>query len=140
MATNKTVATAENVEAFIDGIDEEDKRTDARTIMRLMEEITGEQPTMWGTSIVGFGTYHYVYESGREGDFLMTGFSPRKRNMTIYIMPGFSEYAKLLGKLGKHKLGKSCLYINKLQDIDQIVLRQLIASGYEYMKQKYHYS
>lgn len=137
MAENKTVANDGDVEAFIESIEDENKRNDARSIMKMMEEITGENPTMWGTSIVGFGSYHYVYASGRKGDFMMTGFSPRKRNTSIYVMPGFSEYGDLLSKLGKHKLGRSCLYVTKLSDVDEGVLRTIVERGYQDMKEKY---
>ncbi|MCO5207271.1 MAG: DUF1801 domain-containing protein, partial [Anaerolineae bacterium] len=95
--------------------------------------VTGEPGALWGTSIVGFGTYHYKYASGREGDWFVTGFSPRKQNMTLYIMPGFEQYNDLLSKLGKHKTGKSCLYINKLDDVDLDVLRELVAQSADYM-------
>lgn len=137
MAENKTVANDGDVEAFIESIEDENKRNDARSIMKMMEEITGENPTMWGTSIVGFGSYHYVYASGRKGDFMMTGFSPRKRNTSIYVMPGFSEYGDLLSKLGRHKLGRSCLYVTKLSDVDEGVLRTIVERGYQDMKEKY---
>ena len=137
MAENKTVANDGDVGAFIESIEDENKRNDARSIMKMMEEITGENPTMWGTSIVGFGSYHYVYASGRKGDFMMTGFSPRKRNTSIYVMPGFSEYGDLLSKLGKHKLGRSCLYVTKLSDVDEGVLRTIVERGYQDMKEKY---
>lgn len=92
---------------------------------------------MWGPSIVGFGEYHYKYESGREGDFLITGFSPRKSALTIYIMPGFTRHAALMGKLGKHRTGKSCLYINRLDDVDLEVLEELVSRSVEYMTEKY---
>lgn len=97
----------------------------------MMERITGEKPKMWGSSIVGFGDVHYKYESGREGDWFGVGFSPRKTSLTLYIMPGFSEYRPLMAKLGKFKTGKSCLYINKLSDVDHDVLEELIAKSYE---------
>jgi hypothetical protein len=102
-----------------------------------MKDVTGEEPKMWGQGIVGFGTYHYVYASGREGDWPLAGFSPRKRNLTLYIMAGFKRYDDLMSKLGKYKTGKSCLYINKLDDIDLDVLRELVHHSIEYMKQKY---
>ena len=95
----------------------------------MMERLSGHPPKMWGPSIVGFGRYHYTYDSGREGDFLATGFSPRKANMSIYIMPGYQDYGALMERLGKHKLGKSCLYVNKLADIDLEVLEELIRAG-----------
>ena len=96
-----------------------------------MKEITKKKAVMWGPSIVGFGSYHYKYESGREGDMPLTGFSPRKQSLTVYIMPGFDEYEDMLGRLGKHKVGKSCLYINKLADVDKSVLRELIEKSVE---------
>ena len=102
-----------------------------------MKQITKEEPIMWGPSIVGFGSYHYKYESGREGDMCITGFSPRKQNLTIYILPGFKRYSELMKKLGKHKTGSSCLYINKLEDVDLKVLKQLITESVKYMKKKY---
>ncbi len=99
-----------------------------------MEELTGEEAVMWGTSIVGFGSYHYKYESGREGDMPLVSFSPRKQSMTVYIMPGLDEYEAMLAELGKHKIGKSCLYINKLADVDENMLRRLIKRAYEHIK------
>ena len=104
----------------------------------MMKQITKENPIMWGPSIVGFGSYHYKYESGREGDMCITGFSPRKQSLTIYIMPGFDGYDKLMKKLGKYKTGKSCLYINKLEDVDLKVLKELISEDVKNMKKKYH--
>ncbi|MGD8700770.1 MAG: DUF1801 domain-containing protein, partial [Gemmatimonadales bacterium] len=98
--------------------------------------VTGEQPEMWGDSIVGFGTYRYEYESGRSGEWFLTGFSPRKANLTLYIMSGFSRYQELLRKLGKHKTGKSCLYINHLDDIDMKVLRRLIRESVAHVKRR----
>jgi hypothetical protein len=104
----------------------------------MMKEITGEQAAMWGDSIVGFGEYHYKYDSGREGDFLMIGFSPRKTSTTLYIMNGFDRYDELLGQLGKHKTGRSCLYITNLKNVDLDVLQTLIKESYNYMNDKYH--
>lgn len=102
-----------------------------------MQDITGKRASMWGDSIVGFGRYHYKYASGREGDFFVTGFSPRKQNFTIYIMPGYTDYQHLLKKIGKHKLGKSCLYVKSLDDIDLDILKELIAASVEQMKTLY---
>ena len=99
-----------------------------------MSEITGEPAEMWGGSIIGFGSYHYVYESGREGDWFLTGFAPRKQSLTLYIMPGFEHYDDLLARLGKHKIGRSCLYINKLADVDMDVLRELVAESVSHMR------
>ena len=123
---------------FIASVENENRRQDAELMLGIMEEITGEKPVMWGPSLIGYGAYHYKYDSGREGDFFMTGFSPRKQNMALYIMPGFDRFPELMGKLGKHKTGKSCLYINKLKDVDMDVLKTLIEEGYRYMKNKYH--
>ena len=102
-----------------------------------MQEVTGEPPVIWGDSIVGFGTYHYRYKSGREGDWPRTGFSPRKQYLAIYIMPGFSNYEALLARLGKHRTSVSCLYINKLADVDMNVLRQIITAAYKEMAKRY---
>ena len=139
MATNqnKTRPTDAGVDTFLDAVDDERRRKDARTVKSMMERITGWEPKMWGPGIVGFGEYHYRYDSGREGDFLITGFSPRKRALTIYVMPGFTRYDALMGKLGKFKTGKSCLYINKLTDVDLAVLEELIRRSVEYMMEKY---
>lgn len=133
MAELKTKPTDDNVEAFLAAIDNDARRQDCVTVMALMKEITGAEPKMWGPSIVGFGTYHYKYASGREGDWFLTGFSPRKQNLTLYIMAGFVNYEEWLGKLGKHTTGKSCLYIKKLVDIDLTVLRQLIQLSVEHV-------
>jgi len=103
--------------------------------MALMQRVTGEKPVMWGDSIIGFGSYHYKYASGREGDWFLTGFAPRKQNLTLYIMSGFELYDELLGKLGKYKTGKSCLYINKLEDVDQDVLLELVKQSAEHVAQ-----
>ena len=103
----------------------------------IMQKVTGCVPAMWGTSIVGFGRYHYKYASGHEGEYFLTGFAPRKQSLTIYIMPGFSDFADLLSKLGKHKRSKSCLYLNRLEDVDKAVLQELIAKSVEAMRRKY---
>lgn len=137
---NKTQPSKLSVESFLDSVEDERKRADSYTLLKLIGEITGDAPVMWGTSIVGFGTYHYKYASGREGDFMVTGFSPRKRNLTIYVMPGFDQYAKLLTRLGKYKTGRSCLYVNKLEDIDIEVLRELLTAGVHYMRENYQTS
>ena len=133
----KTRPTADSVRAFIDAVEDEQKRADSHTIAMIMEDITGAAPQMWGPSIVGFGSYHYRYASGREGDFMLTGFSPRKRALTLYIMAGFSAYDALLAKLGKHATGKSCLYIKRLADVDQAVLRELVERSVRYIRDKY---
>ena len=137
MAENKTKPTVLSVEEFFDAVAEENRGADCYAVLELMKDVSGEEPIMWGTSIVGFGSYHYVYDSGREGDAPLTGFSPRSKNLTLHIMAGFRRYDDLMNKLGKHKTGKSCLYINKLDDIDLDVLRELVHHSIEYMKQKY---
>ena len=126
MAENKTKATAGSVAAFLDAVADEERRADAKALTRLMQKVTGDKPTMWGPSIVGFGSYHYVYESGREGDAPIVGFSPRKAANVLYGATGFSGADALLAKLGKHTTGKGCLYIKKLADVDVKVLEMLI--------------
>ena len=116
----KTVPTDKSVDAFLDSVENPRRRADAWRVLDLMREVTGEPPKMWGASIVGFGSYHYRYASGREGDWLVVGLAPRKQNLVIYIMPGFARYGALLARLGKFRTGKSCLYVNKLDDVDQI--------------------
>ena len=137
MAALKTRSNDKSVEQLLDALDEEEKQADSFQILEWMQEITGEAPKMWGDSIVGFGSYHYTYESGREGDWFLTGFSPRKQQFSLYIMSGFSSYDKLLKQLGKHKTGKSCLYIKRLADIDSSVLQKLISESVAYMRDKY---
>ena len=126
MAELKTKPNDQSVEAFLDSVADDKKRQDSRTALQLMKEVTGEEPKMWGDSIVGFGSYRFKYASGREGDWFVTGFSPRKQSLTLYIMSGFSRYDALLAKLGKYKTGKSCLYVKKIEDIDLGTLRELI--------------
>ena len=129
MSANKTTKTSQNPADFIAGVTPERRRLDAETLLPFFAGVTGFVPRMWGPSIIGYGRYHYTYESGREGDFLATGFSPRKASLSIYIMPGYQDYAEILGRLGKHKLGRSCLYINKLSDIEMEVLAELVRAG-----------
>ncbi|MEO8354558.1 MAG: DUF1801 domain-containing protein [Chloroflexota bacterium] len=129
MAELKTLPTKSSVDKFLKGIKDEQKRADCYTILELMKKATKAQPKMWGTGIVGFGDYHYVYESGREGDWFITGFSPRKQNLTLYVMGGFNQFEDLMKKLGKHSTGKGCLYINKLEDVDTKVLKELITKS-----------
>lgn len=136
MAELKTKRTGKSVERFLNGVQDENRREDAREIIALMEDVTGEQPEMWGDSIVGFGSYRYKYESGRQGEWFLTGLSPRKANLTLYIMSGFSRYQELLKKLGKHKTGKSCLYLNRLSDVDLSVLRKLVRESVEHVKRR----
>lgn len=137
MTELKTKPTKKSVEQFLKKVENPTKREDSFKILELMKEITQEKPLMWGESIVGFGSYHYKYSSGREGDWPLVGFSPRKKNLTLYIMSGFERYELLLDNLGKFKTGKSCLYINKLKDVDIKILRALILESVEYMKKEY---
>lgn len=135
MSDLKTKPTNHNVEAFLSNIDNEKRREDSFKILEIMRDISGEDAVLWGDSIVGFGSYHYKYASGREGDWMLTGFSPRKQNLTIYIMSGFDEYQELMERLGKYKTGKSCLYIKKLEDIDVKILKELIKKSIAHMKE-----
>ena len=137
MAELKTKPNKASVEKFLGSVKDEKKREDSFKVLEMMKRITKEEPILWGPSIVGFGKYHYKYASGREGDWFLTGFSPRKQNLTLYIMSGFKRYNELMKKLGKHKTGSSCLYINKLEDIDMKVLKELITESVKYMKKKY---
>ena len=137
MAENKTKATDADVLEFLNDVTDERKRQDSLAVMELMREVTGEEPTMWGSSIVGFGSYHYKYASGREGDAPRIGFSPRKQNLVLYIMGGFDQYDALMAKLGKHTTGSSCLYVKRLADLDLGVLRELVAESFDYMKRLY---
>ncbi len=137
MAEPKTTPTGANVRDFLNGIEDEGKRRDAKMVARIMKRATGSQPKMWGPSIVGYGKYHYVYASGREGDWMLAGFSPRKQALTLYIMSGFKGHAALLKKLGKHSTGKSCLYIKRLEDVDLEVLEELIAASVEAVRKRY---
>ena len=135
MAELKTKQTDESVTEFLNGVPDEKKRQDSFAILELMTEVTGAEPRMWGESIVGFGSYHYRYASGREGDWFVTGFSPRKQNLTLYIMAGFDNYDHLLENLGKYKTGKSCLYIKRLEDVDLDTLRELVSQSVQHMKE-----
>lgn len=137
MATLKTQPTENDVEEFLNAIDDKHKREDSFKILDIMKNITGEEPKMWGSSIIGFGQYHYQYESGREGDWFLTGFSPRKQNFSLYIMAGFDNYDDLMSRMGKYKTGKSCLYIKRLEQIDLDILKELIKESVDYMRAKY---
>jgi len=129
MADNKTKPTTQSVAAFIDAVTDETRRADAKVLLKLMQGATGEKPKMWGPSIIGFGTCHFKYETGREGDTPLAGFSPRKAATVLYGMAGSSDSEPLLAKLGKHTTGKGCLYIKKLADVDQKVLEALIVKA-----------
>jgi len=137
MSSNKTVETDSSVENFINTVDKEQKRKDSWDLIALMTKITGSEPRMWGSSLIGFGQYHYKYASGREGDFFITGFSPRKTALTVYIMPGFSKYGKQMAKLGPHKTGKSCLYLKNLDLVDREVLEEIIRDSVTVMRDRY---
>jgi len=126
VAELKTQPTTKSVKDFIDGIADERRRRDCRTVMKIMKRVTQAAPKMWGSSIVGYGSYYYRYASGREGEWFTAGFSPRAQSLTLYIMSGFRQYASLLKKLGKHTTGKSCLYVKRLDDIDLEVLEELV--------------
>lgn len=134
MAELKTKPNKISVEKFLKTIADEQTRADCETLVKLMKEATGAEPKMWGSSIVGFGQYHYKYESGREGDWFLTGFSPRKQNLTLYIMAGFAGYAELMEKLGKHTTGKSCLYVKRLSDLHMPTLKKLIRGSVKQMQ------
>jgi hypothetical protein len=139
----KTKPTDAKVEAFVNAIDHPVRRADGDALLALYAEVTGMEPVMWGPSIIGYGSYHYKYESGREGDMARAGFSPRKANLSIYLMCGYCDeamearMAALRARLGKHKMGASCLYINKLADVDMDVLREMIATDLAWMDKKY---
>jgi Domain of unknown function (DU1801) len=129
MAELKTKPTDQSVADFINQISDAERREDCFTIAKLMEEITGDKPKMWGPSIIGFGSYHYKYASGREGDWLVTGFSPRKKDLTLYLMMGFEKHQDLMKQLGKHSTGKACLYIKRLSDVHLPTLKKLIKAS-----------
>jgi hypothetical protein len=133
MAKLKTQPNEASVEEFLNSVDNKTKREDSFTILELMERVTGEEAVMWGDSIIGFGRYHYTYASGRDGEWFLTGFSPRKQNLTLYIMSGFEEYDQLLERLGKYSTGKSCLYIKKLENVDMEVLEELVRKSVAHM-------
>jgi hypothetical protein len=137
MAALKTRPSRLSVKAFIDAVPVPDRRKDCRTVMRLMKAVTGESPKMWGKSIVGYGTYRYKYASGREGDWPLTGFSPRKQDLTLYIMAGCARFPALMKKLGPHKTVVSCLYVKRLSDVDLKVLERLIRESVKQTKRTY---
>jgi hypothetical protein len=131
MAANKTTANDQDVEQFLNSIEDERKRKDSFTLLELMQQVTKMEPKMWGSSIIGFGSYHYKYESGREGDTMLAGFSPRKQNLTIYNMGGFEQHDELLKKLGKYTTAKGCLYIKRVEDVDLPTLKSLIEASFK---------
>ena len=137
MAKMKTTPTQASVDAYINAVEDAQKRADCRAVAAMMAEVTGAPARMWGPSIVGFGSYYYRYASGREGDFMETGFAARKRAITLYIMAGFSEYGDLLAKLGKHDTGKSCLYVKRLADVDRAVLREMVERSVAWIRARH---
>ena len=138
---NKTVPLGLKVSDYLAAIEKDDRRADCEALLDMMAELTGETPKIWGTTlksgIVGFGEYHYVYESGREGDSLRLGFSSRAQNISIYIMPGYQDFEEELSRLGRHKIGKACLYIKRLSDVDEEVLKELMRKGLKVLAEKY---
>lgn len=137
MTQNKTQPTSADVDHFLAAVEPDRRREDGQTLNALFKRVTGWAPVMWGPSMIGYGQYHYRYDSGREGESLATGFSPRKSNLSIYIMPGYADYSAILDRLGKHKTGKSCLYVNRLSDVDLDVLAELIQAGLEDLGRKW---
>ncbi|MEM6699472.1 MAG: DUF1801 domain-containing protein [Bacteroidota bacterium] len=137
MAEVKTKRNDGDVIAFLNSVENGKRRTDSLRMLEIMKELTGASPEMWGGSIIGFDSYHYVYASGKEGDWPIVGFSPRKQNLTLYIMTGFDRYEELMQKLGKYKTGKSCLYIKRLEDVEEEVLKELIRESVDYMRTEY---
>lgn len=137
MAELKTKQNDSDINGFLNGIDNEERRNECFKLLELFEQWTSETPKMWGPSIIGYGSYHYQYDSGREGDWFLTGFSPRKQNLTIYITAGFSEYDDIMKDLGKYKTGSSCLYVKKMGDIDIDKLKVLVEKSVAYMKKRY---
>jgi hypothetical protein len=134
---NKTKPTDVLPGDFVASVEHKTRRADAEVLLNFFGRVTGMTAKMWGPSLIGYGTYHYKYESGREGDMLMTGFSPRKANLVFYIMPGYQDLSDKLERLGKHKLGKSCLYVNKLADIDMSVLEEIVRFGVDHIQANY---
>ena len=135
MAELKTKVNDADVVGYLNSVADERKRQDCFAVLELMRRATGEEPRMWGDSIVGFGAYHYVYATGNSGDWLLTGFAPRAQNITLYIIAGFDQYPDLMARLGKYKTGKSCLYVKRLADVDLAVLEELVALSVEHMRQ-----
>jgi len=136
-AKMKTTKNEASVDTFLNGVKDDQKREDSFKILEMMRRISGYEPKMWGSSIVGFGEYHYKYDSGREGDMCRMGFSPRAQNLSIYFMPGYIDFEDELSRLGKHKTGKSCLYIKRLSDVDESVLEEMMLKDLKIMEEKY---
>ncbi|MCZ6692329.1 MAG: DUF1801 domain-containing protein [Bacteroidetes bacterium] len=137
MAELKTKPNNQNVDDFLKKVSDPAKRKNCHRVLDIMKQITQQEPKMWGDSMVGFGNYHYQYTSGREGNWFLTGFSPRKQSLTIYIMSGFDQFEHLMSQLGKYKNSKSCLYVKKLDDIDLGILKELIAESIKLLSKRY---
>ena len=137
MAENKTESTGEDATAFLDRMADPERREDAKALCAMMQRITGEPPLMWGSSMVGFGRYRYKYESGREGEWLATGFSPRAKELVVYLMVDAPDRDELLARLGKHRVGKSCLYIKRLSDVDAAALEALVRGSLKALRERY---
>ena len=133
----KTKKTRQSVKAFLDGIEDDKRRADSRALTKLLEDVSKEKPALWGHGLIGFGTYHYKYPSGREGDWYLTGLSPRKQALTIYVMPGFEGYDELMAELGEYKSGKSCIYVKQLEDIHLPTLKKLVRKSIAHTKKLY---
>ncbi len=137
MAENKTRVTEVDPREFIASVEHPTRRADAEAILEIFKRVTGCEPKMWGDSIIGFGRYRYEYKSGRKDEWMLTGFAPRKANLVLYVMPGYEDKGEVLGSLGKHRIGKSCLYVNKLADVDVGVLEEIVAEGVAEMRERY---
>jgi len=137
VSQNKTIPNKLSAKAFVDAIEDLQRRKDCRALMRVMFRLTGNRAKMWGANIVGYGSYHYRYASGREGDFFLMGFSPRKQALTIYVVAGFSRFPRLMQRLGKYRTGKSCLYVKRLDDVDPDVLEELLGQSQDYLRRTY---
>ena len=137
MADNKTTPTRQSVAAFLASVEPTERRKDCRALAKMLKDVTGVSPKMWGASIVGYGSYHYRYDSGREGDFFLAGFAPRKQDLTVYVMAGFDRYPDLMRKLGTYKTGRSCLYLRRLDDVDPGVLKALVTKSVRHMRKAY---
>jgi len=140
MAENKTQPTGADVSAHLAAVDHPVRRADAHALDAMFRRVTGWRPRMWGPALIGYGSYHYAYASGREGDFLATGFSPRKANLSIHVMPGYADMGDLLARLGRHRIGKSCLYITRLSDVDMAALEQIVRRGLDDLAARYDVS
>jgi hypothetical protein len=133
----KTVATKASVSEFIEALDDPERRSECKTLVKLMRKVTGHEPVLWGDSIVGFDVFRYGRSSGKQFEYFRTGFSPRKQALTVYILPGYTDFSKTLARLGPHKTGKSCLYLKRLADVDLDVLEELVRAGYQDMSERF---